>query len=67
MTDGDVLDFIANLHPAWHAQAACRGATNLFFDGSKAAKREARKVCAGCPVLRQCSEHREYFGVWGGK
>lgn len=32
--------------------------------------REAKQVCAGCPVRRQCLEdaleRHEQFGIWGG-
>ena len=42
--------------PAWHAQAACRGASpDLFFPerGSRSYV-EALSYCAGCPVRSQC-------------
>jgi WhiB family transcriptional regulator, redox-sensing transcriptional regulator len=31
---------------------------------------EAKRICAGCPVQRECLEYalrvREPFGIWGG-
>jgi WhiB family redox-sensing transcriptional regulator len=31
--------------------------------------KEAKKICADCPVLKECAEHalhHEHYGVWGG-
>ena len=55
---------------AWRAQAACVGHAEYFFnDAKKTNVREAKKICAACPVQSQCLEygltHVEY-GVWGG-
>lgn len=59
----------------WAADAACRGMdTNLFFPKGtvdRDARRKieaAKKVCAECPVRRQCREVAvgELYGVWGG-
>lgn len=59
---------------AWMRDAPCRGATAAFFAerGPAAARlvKQAKKVCAGCPVSDQCLEYalenREPCGVWGG-
>ncbi|RKT89149.1 WhiB family transcriptional regulator, redox-sensing transcriptional regulator [Saccharopolyspora antimicrobica] len=65
---------------AWHWQlhAACRDVNvSRFFHpenerGSAREDREeqAKQICAGCPVMRQCREHalaaREPYGIWGG-
>jgi WhiB family redox-sensing transcriptional regulator len=57
----------------WRLEAACRGMpANLFFpdkeDGSST--RQAKAVCAGCPVRSECLEASIEFGdkhgVWGG-
>jgi len=54
----------------WRVSANCRNGDpeRLFVTGAK--QREARSVCRGCPVLRQCLAHaldeRIEFGVWGG-
>jgi len=63
--------------PTWMDEAACKGRTTLFFGlaGERPERRvrreaQARKVCAGCPVLGPCREaariNREN-GVWGGE
>ena len=55
---------------AWREHAACAGHAEYFFnDAKKTNVREAKKICAACPVQSQCLEygltHVEY-GVWGG-
>ena len=56
--------------PAWHQHAACRGMGDLFFPnvGESNRSREARAVCAGCPVRTECAAAGlwEADGVWGG-
>ena len=56
-------------HPGRH----CRGVhTSLFFTdtGNVTEARQAKSVCAGCPVLEECMEYAvadpELSGVWGG-
>ena len=62
------------LRPAWHAQAACRGASPALFFGK--ASQGVGKVyevtraayCAACPVVAECAAagaHEEH-GLWGG-
>lgn len=63
----------------WQLRGACRGLdSGMFFHpenerGPSRARREdaAKKVCAGCPVTRECLSWalrtREPYGVWGGK
>lgn len=64
-------------HEDWMQSAACQGYEDLFFnevDESKGQRRkkevDAKKVCAHCPVLRQCRAWAftgvELYGVWGG-
>lgn len=62
----------------WHAEAVCRrDEAGLFFAPSKeptaarlSREQAAKRVCANCPVLRECREHAllqpEPYGVWGG-
>lgn len=62
----------------WREDAACRGIeSSVFFSpdaerGQARAQREsrARRICADCPVLRQCRDHAlvtgEPYGIWGG-
>ena len=57
--------------PAWHQHGACRGADpNLFFPARGESVKEAKAVCARCPVRAECLEYaltnQEKFGVWGG-
>jgi WhiB family transcriptional regulator, redox-sensing transcriptional regulator len=58
--------------PWWHTVAACRTADRrLFFPESGANAREAREICAGCPVVDEClawalSQEDEIFGIFGG-
>lgn len=60
----------------WRAAGACVTADpDLFFplSASGAAAQQvdrARRICAGCPVLRPCLDfalaHAEVDGIWGG-
>lgn len=61
----------------WMAEALCATHPNadLWFPNSVglAAKKQAdaaARVCAACPVQRQCRDHKQYTGaatgVWGG-
>lgn len=64
----DLLIFV----PApWVKQAACRGVNpDLFFPEKGESAREAKKVCAGCPVRQQCLDmaisNGERHGIFGG-
>ncbi len=44
---------------------------NLFFETDKTQKNEAKNMCFRCPVRQNCLqwalEHRQIYGVWGGK
>ncbi len=71
--DVDVL--LAELvnRPAWHQQAACRGADpNLFFPerGQVVRAAVALTYCENCQVRSQCLDaalqRSERVGVWGG-
>ncbi|MGV9271429.1 WhiB family transcriptional regulator [Kitasatospora sp. NPDC003701] len=78
MSDISRLPGASDHHWNWQLGAACRGAdTSLFFHPSgergKAhdeREEDAKRVCQGCPVRRQCLRHalevREPYGVWGG-
>ena len=69
---------IADLRLSWQEQARCQGAdARLFFGPEKERIRDrearegaAKRVCASCPVLRECRNHAlqtpELFGIWGG-
>lgn len=51
---------------SWHDQAACAGATDVFF--SDRSIPQAKAICAGCPVREECLAENlgEKFGVFGG-
>ncbi|MEU3244682.1 MULTISPECIES: WhiB family transcriptional regulator [unclassified Streptomyces] len=54
----------------WRENAACGSsdADDLFADSAR--QRQAKVVCAGCPVRTECLaealDERIEFGVWGG-
>lgn len=52
--------------------SSCRGVNpDLFYPERGESTKEAKAVCAGCPVRIDCLEyaiaHNERFGIWGGK
>lgn len=62
---------IAVAHPDWMQLAECRGLDpELFHAEQGESTREAKAVCAGCPVKAACLAHaldnHEKVGVWGG-
>ena len=55
----------------WITRAACLGIDpDLFFPERGNSTREAKAVCAGCPVRLDCLVYAlawsEKFGIWGG-
>lgn len=57
--------------PEWMDRAACRYANpELFFPSCGENIGEAKRICATCPVRKQCLDHalreRIEHGVWGG-
>jgi WhiB family redox-sensing transcriptional regulator len=63
----------------WQWQAACRGEDAAFFfapnhfetkDEKDGRERQAKAICARCPVRIDCLEYairtRETHGIWGG-
>lgn len=57
---------------AWMARGACLGQNAVFFpeQGGRANAREAKAICAICPVLDDCLTHaveqNVIHGIWGG-
>jgi WhiB family redox-sensing transcriptional regulator len=60
----------------WQKNALCADPLNkrfvqLFYSKDPKEKAEAKNMCFGCPVRKECLqwalEHREIWGVWGGK
>lgn len=59
----------------WMAYGLCHETDpEVFFeqghDTRPGWERQAKRICAGCPVRQECLdyalEHEEPFGVWGG-
>lgn len=55
----------------WTAQALCGQANpDAWFPEKGASPRDAKRICATCPVAADCLEYamrnRERWGVWGG-
>jgi WhiB family redox-sensing transcriptional regulator len=63
---------------SWQLDAACRGMPSAQFfhpwneRGSDRESRieQAKRICAGCPVIDTCHRHalqaQEMYGIWGG-
>jgi len=57
--------------PAWTADAVCASTDpELFYPEKGGSTREAKKICAGCPVTAACLQYAldmdERYGVYGG-
>ena len=71
---GPVLRLVPAADPhalTWRDLASCAEADpDAFFPETGGSTRDARRVCAACPVAAQCLayalEHEEPFGIWGG-
>lgn len=52
----------------WRDDAACKGKTDLFFSDNWTKIKQARELCAGCPVKAEClaAGADEEYGMWGG-
>ena len=55
----------------WRQHANCIGVDpDLFFPERGASTKEAKEVCEGCTVRKECLEYAlqrgEKFGVWAG-
>lgn len=66
-------DYLVELLPDWHLDAACRGMDPaIFFPERGKSIRKARAVCAQCPVQTECLDFAvetplgDDFGIWGG-
>ena len=56
---------------AWMMDARCLDADpEAFFPEKGGSTREAKRICAACPVREECLEYAlendERFGIWGG-
>jgi WhiB family redox-sensing transcriptional regulator len=57
---------------AWQEAGLCSQIdSEMFFPDKGGSTKEAKSVCAACPVRTECLEYAlardERFGVWGGK
>jgi WhiB family transcriptional regulator, redox-sensing transcriptional regulator len=55
----------------WMLEARCLDADpEAFFPEKGGSTREAKRICAACPVREECLDyaltHDERFGIWGG-
>lgn len=71
MTGPRVLGFIP-VYPEWADLALCpQTDPDLFYPEKGGSVREAKQVCARCPVRAECLEYAlendERFGIWGGE
>lgn len=58
--------------PLWQQDSACHGMDpDIFFPERGSSTKEAKSICATCPVADQCLDYAlmngEKFGIWGGK
>jgi WhiB family redox-sensing transcriptional regulator len=57
----------------WRDRASCTQIEPEMFFPKKGERnnRQAKKICLGCEVKRQCLQfaldHDERYGIWGGK
>jgi WhiB family redox-sensing transcriptional regulator len=64
------MDYPLFPNKSWSDRAACVGLDlNLFFPSKGVSGRNAKKICATCPVATECLDHAltvpEMHGVWG--
>jgi WhiB family redox-sensing transcriptional regulator len=57
--------------PPWMRGAKCLHAEpDTFFPEKGGSTKEAKRICAECPVREECLEYAleqdERFGIWGG-
>lgn len=55
----------------WQDDALCaQVGTEMFFPEKDGSTKDAKQICAQCPVREQCLayaiENNERFGIWGG-
>lgn len=64
-------EFTAPLREPWMDDALCAEVDpDVFFPEKGGSTRDAKKVCAACPVRAMCLDYalanKEYIGIWGG-
>ena len=71
MVAGNRYEWAPYLPPDWYGDALCAQVDPaLLFPHKGGSVREAKKVCAACPVRETCLEYaldnHERDGIWGG-
>jgi WhiB family redox-sensing transcriptional regulator len=66
----EISDVFKEREASWRVNAACKGATDVFFPERGGDHRRAQMVCASCPVSAECLEFAlntgQKEGVWAG-
>jgi WhiB family redox-sensing transcriptional regulator len=62
---------VAGADESWRLEGLCAETDpEAFFPEKGGSTRDAKRVCAGCPVRLECLEYAlgndERFGIWGG-
>ncbi len=62
---------VAGADESWRLDGLCAETDpEAFFPEKGGSTRDAKRVCAGCPVRLECLEYAlgndERFGIWGG-
>ncbi|MFE0806016.1 WhiB family transcriptional regulator [Streptomyces sp. NPDC058794] len=65
------IETIATPDLAWQEEALCaQTGGDFFFPEPGSSVRDAKRICALCPIRTACLEYAlsndERFGVWGG-
>ncbi len=72
MAATELVDALAAMDTrGWMLEAKCLDADpEAFFPEKGGSTREAKRICAACPVRDECLDHalanEERFGIWGG-
>lgn len=78
MSEAAVIELITMLEDQrdpseedWYERAVCAQTDpDAFFPEKGGSTREAKRICLGCPVKKQCLQwaldNDERFGIWGG-
>ncbi len=72
MAAGELVDVFTSIDEReWMLEAKCLDADpEAFFPEKGGSTREAKRICAACPVRNDCLDHalanEERFGIWGG-
>lgn len=52
---------------SWYELAACAGMPgDTFYADRPTEMQRAKDICATCPVITECRNAADAFGVWGG-